>query len=249
MVNTAFGSRLEKAKQHPIGYSQHQEIDQAQHHFDAEEFHEVRRRNDAERKDEQIGEVFIREQDLVAAILDGIEQGQRVHAQILSDLHCRAGKGRYDSQRRHEEIEDDSDQPNGGDQADRANTLQIRQKKLRNDVADAQSGADLTNAQAAQNEEHQADIDLFDVINSTDIDAREKHRAARQYKAPSHSQMMQAVRQKIDDQKDDDERGFSFDRLHLAQIFIFCIEIFLALKNDVWLKEFADNEDHDEYEW
>lgn len=61
--------------------------------------------------------------------------------------------------------------------------------------------------------------------------------------------MMQAVRQKIDDQKDDDERGFSFDRLHLAQIFILCMEIFLALKSDVWLKEFADNEDHDENEW
>ena len=101
----------EYADEIPEWYSDHGDKDGVEDHLRAEEFEEVLEANDAEAVDEQRQGGFIRQEDLIEAVVKGVQERINADVELTSQVGQRNGEGRACGKWCEHEVDADTQDP------------------------------------------------------------------------------------------------------------------------------------------
>lgn len=201
--------QLEYADEMPPWDHDDCEHDRRSDHLEAKDLHEVGELDQPEAVEDHVGEVFVRQEHLVAAHEEAVECTNWVESKPGGDLCDWFREPGEDGQWGEQEVEHDGHCINGNHNHVGAHAIESRHHQIGYEFADAKIAGYSTDGEAGDAEEDHAPVNAFNVFFSGDLDAREEHQPRKNDEAPVESDAMDVAGEHEDD-KQSGEDGTDF---------------------------------------
>lgn len=233
--------QLEYADEMPPWDHDDCEHDRRSDHLEAKDLHEVGELDQPEAVEDHVGEVFVRQEHLVAAHEEAVHGAHRIEPEAGSDLRDRFGEAGEDRQRSEQEVEDDGNRIDGNHNERGVHTRERWHEQISHELANAEVAGNRTDGQAGDAEEDHTPVDAFDVFFRSDLNAREEHQPRKNDEAPVQSDAVEITGEHEDDEQNGEDGADLFVAAHLTELRIFFFEIadireFVFWFEDLWQK-------------